>query len=303
MSSAIATLTRPVTTHFHEIRTVERELPVLLSADYPLFGAKIGVRRLLRTERMPDAKRWFVRQCLQGSKLPLPALWDKLLRSKGEWFSAYWRVRLYEASRELGAGDYMFEPITNFSNIPGNPGDQIEAAYIRAYLELRGKTFTYLDLVWEKQPNGVQKLITPKGLKRTLQKQQMEVFQFVNRWLGFYRAESFLSKRLREVLYVSGCVANVALTPCEPVLRLMVRIHEHHVRQQLRRNYRDLKDHMLIDETTASPLEMIGSLFTSADDIPASKLVSWDPVIVFEDAEYKPASFGGMPLGLIAHWE
>lgn len=300
MASVIATLTRPVT-HFHEIRTVEREVPLLLSADYPLFGAKIGVRRLLRAERMPDAKRWFVRQCLQGSKLPLPALWDKLLRSKGEWFSAYWRVRLYEASRDLDAGDYIFEPITNFSRIPGNPGDQIETAYIRAYLELRGKMFTYLDLVWEKAPGGVQKLITPKGLRRTLQAQQLEVFQFVNRWLGFYRTERFLGKRLREALYVSGCVANVALLPCQPILRSLVRWHEDRLRDTLKSNYRDLKEN-LIDERQASPLQMIGALLTRADDIPASKLVRWDPVIVFEDPEYKPASFGGMPLGLIAHW-
>jgi len=311
--SAVATLPvscpNPV---FRAIPNVERHLPALVSGDYPLFGAKIGVRRLLLAERVSDAKRWFIEQQLAGAKRPLPYLWNVLLERQHEWFSSFWRVRLYEPSRELGAGDYIFEPTVNFTHVPGKPvenqclADQIEASYMQAYLELRDKTFTYLDLVWHQQPNGALALLTPKGLKRELQAQQLEIFQFVNQWLWYYRTEKWMRARLEEILYateiglnITGAIVGAALWPLRLPLRLLL---AERMRAQLRFTEGVWRTDIEVD-TDASTLDLLASFFLSTSTIRESGLVKWDPVIVFEDPDYRPASFGGMPLGLIAHWE
>lgn len=291
---------RPMVATVSKVRRQKRPLPEFVSEDYPLFGAQIGTRALMKPERMPDVKQWLVQACLDAPKLSWPQLWTTCRKGNRNWFTNFWSTRLYDRSRDLAPGDYIFEALEDFNAIPGNPPDGVEERYIAAYLELAGKVpnFAYLDLVWEKLSTGAYQMLTPKRLQRQWAAQQAEAQGFVNDWLLYYRTRRFCRQRLEEMLFVGFSAANLCMIPLKPALRAMVR---QSVRIQA--YFRDERLAQVEVSDDASPLDLLAAVLTPARKMKEQRLVTYDPVIVFKDMSVRPQDFGGIPLGLVAHWD
>lgn len=211
----------------------------------------------------------------------------------------YWLVRLYDRSRDLDPGDYIFQPLRNFSKIPDPKPAGVDEAYIRAYMELTPMQiheFTYLDLMWRSLPNGEQKLVTPRGLMYHARENRLAVETFVKHWLWMHNVHRFLRRRLEGLVYCT----NIALMPVRPFIVELARARECLLREQLYRNGYYLGE--TIVDSSASPLELLSTIMITTQDIPASQLYKFDPMIVFDDPQYTPDGFPGMALGLVAHW-
>lgn len=255
-------------------RVKARPLPRYVSWNYPLFGAKIGVRAILRPQVANAATQWFIEARLNGAKHPWNLLWNICRDKNPNWFSRYWRVRLYDESRALGPGDYIFQPTTNFTHIPGKPADQVEDAYIRALLELGGEEveFTYLDLLWKNLPTGVQQLLTPKRLEKLCYEQQQNIRSTAEDWMWLYHTQRFCRRRIEAILFAGMSVMEFCTR---------------HGRS--------------VAESVAKRGIQLEAQFRAT--VLRQKIVSRDPVIVFEDWKSCRREFGGVPLGLVAHWD
>ncbi len=286
-----------------EVRLAEvREsgpLPAYVSGDYPLFGALVGIGHHLKPNKLSEAQRWFLKQRLGGRTLSFHYLWQECSQKCPEFFNEYWLVRLYDQSRDLGPGDYIFQPTINFSRMPSAVPVKVEEAYIRAYLELPRQQFTYLDLVWETLPTGEQKLLTPRILGSSALRQRQKMEQFLADWLWLFQTQRFLSNRMEELMWGTSLMLDLALLPCRPVLRLMVqKRHQFSLSLQYGQRIKNVEV-----SQSASGTELLASILMSSDYAESKKFVSWDPVIVFEDPDFRPPGFKGIPLGLVAHWD
>lgn len=292
-------------------RVKARPLPRLLSYGYPLFGAKIGVRAILRPECVPQAANWLIETRLKGARHPWPTLWNVCRDKNPNWFSRYWRIRLYDASRSLEPGDYVFQPIPNFTQIPGQPGEQVEATYMRAYMELGGDDveFTYLDLMWENLPTGAQQLLTPARLEARCVQQQEQLHKLVDNWLWLYRTQRFCRRRFDELVslttgtitlgfYIGAKVIDTALLPLRAALRAMAMKNV-----ELQYSLLGLDTKGLKYDPEASSLTLLAASLMPASWVMDLGIIRFDPVIVFEDWKSCRRGFGGVPLALVAHWD
>ena len=110
-----ATLVAPVTT--------PRQAQPRRSLDhvYPLFGFRREVHYVPLLHRQAEIDGWLLRQDNREPNEPWTSRWRRCQRECRSAFKQIWVVRLPRQSRSLTPGDYVFDPLTDFLNLPGSP--------------------------------------------------------------------------------------------------------------------------------------------------------------------------------------
>src|SRR5688572_19669269 len=103
-----------------------------LEQAYPLFGFRRHVYRMPVIDRQAEIDAWLLRQDRAKPKEDWPSRWDRCQRESPSLFKELWVVRLPHRSRSLAAGDYVFDPLTDFLHVPGSPPAVVQECYQEA---------------------------------------------------------------------------------------------------------------------------------------------------------------------------
>lgn len=257
------------------MRTAKRQVRRLVQP-YPLFGFRRQVYRMPVMDRQAEIDGWLLRHELAKPNEEWTQRWQRCQRECPTLFKELWLVHLPRRSRSLEAGDYVFDPLTDFLHIPGSPPQVVKDCYEQAFAELPRHRFVYLDLLWENTPEGM-KLVSPVQLRARLSEQE---HQFRRRMRNDRLLIEAARQRQRELM-----------------ARLTLRS--------------DLLDSIRLPASPAEARRVLGlktaalerSLLQQLEQLEALRLVKYDPVIVFEEPALLERAGGYMPLGLVAHWD
>lgn len=163
--------------------------------EYPLFGVRENVTRLLNPGRAQEVFDWLVHTLLYNRSVHPATLWQLCQMERFEYFRRIWTVTLLKPSRSLAPGTYVFEVATEFIHLPGKPPKVVRECYREAKKDLDHHLFTYLDLLWEKE--GHKRVhLAPERLRERAEAETafftMKAMETVG-WHGSQRMKEHLS--------------------------------------------------------------------------------------------------------------
>lgn len=236
---------------------------------YPLLGWRESWHRLPIKSRSTNLTDWLVAYRTKNPRVPWEAVWQQCQSALPQHFKQVWVVTLPRRSRQLSPGTYVFEIMTDFIHVPGNPPQCVQDCYRQAMNELPHHIY-YLDLLWTPASTDAKTLLTPAGLNAILLAEAKQLEQDVATIVNARRVIRLADIRVRnlaQVRFSTGKLDEAALPRTVEEAQRVLKLS----RRQLER------------------------------EIP--RYVKWDPILAIGDTSLSPQRHGKLPLRLAGHWD